>query len=68
VPFLFGSGTAAIIAAVSGSAIALFGVGATMSILTGRHAVYSGARMLVVGAIAATITFGVGRLLHVSTA
>jgi len=68
VPFLFGSGTAAVIAAVCGSAIALFAVGATMSILTGRRAVYSGARMLVVGAIAATITFGVGRLLHVSTA
>jgi VIT1/CCC1 family predicted Fe2+/Mn2+ transporter len=67
VPFLFGSGTAAVLAAVSGSAIALFAVGAAMSILTGRRAVYSGARMLVVGTIAAAITFGVGRLLHVST-
>ena len=42
-------------------------VGAAMSILTGRPAWLSGARMLAVGAVAASITFGVGRLLHVST-
>jgi len=67
VPFAIGSGTAAIVAAISASAIALLSVGAAMSILTGRPAWLSGARMLAVGAVAASITFGVGRLLHVST-
>ena len=45
----------------------MFGVGALMSVLTGRGALRSGLRMLVVGAAAAAITFGVGSLLHVST-
>jgi VIT1/CCC1 family predicted Fe2+/Mn2+ transporter len=48
--------------------VAIFSVGATMSLLTGRHPVTSGARMLVVGAVTASVTFGVGRLLHVGTA
>jgi VIT1/CCC1 family predicted Fe2+/Mn2+ transporter len=67
VPFVVGSGTAAIVAAISASGIALLSVGAAMSILTGRPAWLSGARMLAVGTIAASITFGVGRLLHVRT-
>ena len=38
-----------------------------MTILTGRSVWYSGGRMLLLGTVAAGITFGVGRLLHVST-
>jgi len=38
VPFLFGSGTAAAIAAASLSLVALFVVGAATSVFTGRHA------------------------------
>ena len=67
-PFLVGSGTAAVLAAIAASAASLLAVGAAMSILTGRSALRSGGRMLLVGAIAASITFGVGRLLHVTTA
>jgi vacuolar iron transporter family protein len=67
-PFLFGSGTAAVLVAIAASGVAIFSVGAAMSLLTGRHPVISGGRMLVVGAITASVTFGVGRLLHVSTA
>jgi len=67
-PFLFGSGTAAVLAAIGASAASLVAVGATMSILTGRSMWRSGGRMLLVGAIAASITFGVGHLLHVTTA
>jgi VIT1/CCC1 family predicted Fe2+/Mn2+ transporter len=67
VPFVVGSGTAAAVAAISTSAIALLCVGAVMSILTGRSAWASGGRMLLVGTIAASVTFGVGRLLHAST-
>jgi VIT1/CCC1 family predicted Fe2+/Mn2+ transporter len=67
-PFVFGSGTAAVLTAIAISAVALFAVGSAMSILTGRSPVLSGLRMLVVGSLAAGITYGVGRLLHVSAA
>ena len=67
VPFIFGSGVAAAVAAVLASAVTLFAVGAALTILTGRPAWLSGARMLLVGGVAAAITFGVGRLFHVST-
>ena len=66
-PFVIGSGTAAVVAAIAGSAGSIFGVGAAMTILTGRSVWYSGGRMLLLGTVAAGITFGVGRLLHVST-
>jgi VIT1/CCC1 family predicted Fe2+/Mn2+ transporter len=65
-PFLFTSGGLAVTIAIAASAVSLFAVGAAMSILTGRPAWFSGGRMLMVGAIAASITFGVGSLLHVS--
>jgi VIT1/CCC1 family predicted Fe2+/Mn2+ transporter len=65
VPFVIGSGTAAAVAAVAVSAVALFAVGSTMSLLTGRSPLVSGARMLAVGALAAGITYGVGHLLNV---
>jgi len=67
VPFIVGSGTAAVVASIIASVVALLSVGSAMSILTGRSAWLSGGRMLLVGAIAASVTFGVGRLLHVST-
>lgn len=66
-PFVFGSGTAAALVAIGVSALALFSVGAAMSLITGRRTVLSGCRMLLVGSLAAAITYGVGTLLHVST-
>jgi vacuolar iron transporter family protein len=36
-----------------------------LSLFTGRNGVYSGVRMLVLGALAGGITFGIGRLLGV---
>ena len=65
-PFLFASRTPAVVAAIAASGVALFAVGAAMSVLTGRNPVVSGARMLLVGGVAASITFGVGRLFHVA--
>jgi VIT1/CCC1 family predicted Fe2+/Mn2+ transporter len=67
-PFVFGSGTAAAVVAISASGVALFAVGAALSRFTGRSMGWSGARMLLVGGVAAAVTFGVGNLLHVSTA
>jgi VIT1/CCC1 family predicted Fe2+/Mn2+ transporter len=37
-----------------------------MTILTGRGVVLSGTRMLAIGAVAAAITYGVGKLLGVA--
>jgi vacuolar iron transporter family protein len=64
-PFLFASGGAAILASAALSGVALFGVGAAMTYLTARGALYSGARMLAIGAAAAAITYLVGKALDV---
>jgi VIT1/CCC1 family predicted Fe2+/Mn2+ transporter len=60
-PFLIGSGTAAAIAAVFLSVLALFLVGAVISVFTGRGAARSGLRMALIGALVATITFCIGK-------
>jgi VIT1/CCC1 family predicted Fe2+/Mn2+ transporter len=64
-PFVIGSGTAAVLAAIAASGTVLFAVGAAMSLLTSRPAWLSGGRMLVIGGSLAAITYGVGTLLHV---
>jgi VIT1/CCC1 family predicted Fe2+/Mn2+ transporter len=61
IPFLVGSGTAATITAAVVSVVALFGVGAATSIVTGRHAGRSGVRMALIGALVATVTFFIGK-------
>jgi VIT1/CCC1 family predicted Fe2+/Mn2+ transporter len=48
--------------------VALFAVGAGVSLLTGRSTLYSGIRQVGIGAAAATITFLVGNLLGVTVA
>ena len=49
------------------AAAGLFSVGAVLSLFTGRNGVYSGARMLVLGAAAGAVTFGIGHLLGAAT-
>ena len=61
VPFLFTEGGAAVLISSIVAGLTLFGVGAALSSLTGRPLWLSGARMLVIGAAAAGITYGVGR-------
>jgi VIT1/CCC1 family predicted Fe2+/Mn2+ transporter len=67
-PYLIGSGTAALAAAVVLALAAMFGVGATIGALNGRSAVRTGLRQVAVGAVAAAVTFGIGHLIgaHVS--
>ena len=65
-PFAFGAGARALPIAGLLTAIALFAVGATLSLFTGRAAVFSGARMLLLGSLAAAVTFAVGKLFGVS--
>jgi vacuolar iron transporter family protein len=65
-PFLVAGGAGATIASSALAAVTLAGVGAALSILTGRSALFSGARQLAVGAVAAIITYGVGSVLDVA--
>ena len=62
-PYLIGGGTAALIAAIILAASALVGVGAGIGVLNGRSPVRSGLRQLLVGGLAAVVTFGVGHLI-----
>ena len=55
----------AVSAAMSG--VALFAVGAGVSLFTGRSGLYSGGRQLVIGAVAAAVTFGIGSAIGVGT-
>jgi VIT1/CCC1 family predicted Fe2+/Mn2+ transporter len=65
-PFALGAGARALPIAAGLTAVALFAVGATLSLFTGRAAAASGARMLLLGGLAAAVTFGVGKLFGVS--
>lgn len=64
--YFFASGTTAIVVSAAMSALALFGIGAAITIFTGRPALTSGLRQLVLGLAAAGLTFGVGHLLGVA--
>ena len=68
VPYLAGSGTAALVTAIVLALAAMFGVGASIGALNGRNAVRSGLRQVIAGAVAAAVTFGVGHLIgaHIS--
>jgi VIT1/CCC1 family predicted Fe2+/Mn2+ transporter len=49
------------------SLAALFGVGAALSLFTGRSAIWSGLRQAGLGAAAAALTFAIGSVIGVST-
>jgi VIT1/CCC1 family predicted Fe2+/Mn2+ transporter len=66
VPFFFGSGGTRLPAVIALTAVALFVVGATLSLFTGRSALMSGARMLAIGVSAGGVTYLIGRVLGVS--
>jgi VIT1/CCC1 family predicted Fe2+/Mn2+ transporter len=66
VPFLFLHERAALITAIVLTAAALFGVGALISLFTGRSAMRDGLRMLAIGAGAGAVTYLIGRWMGVS--
>lgn len=67
-PFLGLHSSAAVATSLSLSAVTLFLVGALTSLFTGRGALFSGARQLLFGVVAAAVTYGVGRLFGVTLA
>ena len=66
VPYIVGSGTAAFVASALLAALVLSLVGLMISILTGRSAFVTAGRMLVIGVLAASATYGIGKAIGVS--
>lgn len=62
-PFLFDTATANIYISMGVTAIALFAIGAALSLFTNRNPFLLGLRMLLIGVIAGAITYGIGMLL-----
>ena len=67
-PYLVASGGPAFVTSLALSLVAMFVVGIGISLLTGRSALFSGARQVFIGAMAAAVTFLVGRLIGVAVA
>ena len=67
IPYMLFSNPTAFWLSIALSGLALLGVGVAISSFTGRHWLYSGTRMLLIGALAAVVTYLVGRVIGVST-
>lgn len=67
-PFIFMTGTSAIAVSALLAGLALFGVGAGITYVTGRNIWVSGTRQLAFGMAAAAITFGIGRMVGMAIA
>ena len=65
-PYLFLTGLPGILVSMAASVVALFLVGAVTSLFTGRSVLFAGFRMVVVGAAAAGVTYGIGSLIGVN--
>jgi vacuolar iron transporter family protein len=65
-PYLLTTGGAAFVGAIGLSVAALFGVGAGVSLLTGRSLLFSGGRQVLIGAAAAVVTYVVGLAIGVN--
>jgi VIT1/CCC1 family predicted Fe2+/Mn2+ transporter len=65
-PYVFASGPGAFAVSLVLSLVALFAVGAGVSLLTGRSTLFSGTRQVVIGAVAAGVTYLVGSIVGVA--
>ena len=67
-PFFWGHGNGALIVSIVLAAVAATFVGAALARFTGRSAVFSAARQVLICAAAAGVTYGIGHLVGVSGA
>ena len=67
-PYIIGEGALAFQLSLGLSLLALFAVGAGVSLLTGRGILFGGARQALIGLAAAAVTYGVGRVIGVAVA
>jgi VIT1/CCC1 family predicted Fe2+/Mn2+ transporter len=65
-PFIFLSGWQAVVVSAVLSALALFGIGAAITLMTGRSVLFSGLRHVGIGIAAAALTYGLGTMLGVA--
>lgn len=65
-PYFILSGSTAFLGTLIATAVCLFGVGATISLFTGKHALYGGLRMLSIGTAAGATTWLIGKGLGVA--
>ncbi len=68
ISFTFLRGTTAIVTSMVLSAVGLFVIGSAITLFTGRNVLFSGARQVIFGLVAAGVTFAIGRLVGVSLA
>jgi VIT1/CCC1 family predicted Fe2+/Mn2+ transporter len=66
IAFLVTTGTLAVGISIASAALGLFAIGTAITLLTGRSALFSGTRQLILGLLAAGVTFGIGRLIGVT--
>jgi VIT1/CCC1 family predicted Fe2+/Mn2+ transporter len=62
-PYLFNFQRHPLLVAIAMSCVALFAVGATLSLFTGRQAIWGGIRMLLIGSVAGAATYLLGSYL-----
>ncbi|PZX93476.1 rubrerythrin family protein [Flavobacterium aquariorum] len=67
-PFMILDGKNAILLSIVSSVVGLFGIGAAITLLTGKSILFSGFRQVAFGLAAAAITYGIGSLIGVSLA
>jgi len=65
-PFVFLSGTPAVVVSLVLSTLGLFAIGAGITLFTGRSVLFSGGRQVIFGLAAAAITYGIGYLIGAS--
>jgi len=63
IPYMFAHADEAVMLSVVFSTVALFTVGAAITLFTGRSVLFSGFRQVLFGLCAAGLTFGIGRLI-----
>lgn len=66
IPFLFGDHNSNLITSILLTAIALFSIGAALSLFTNRHPLLLGARMLGIGFMAGLVTFMIGKMIGIA--
>ena len=67
-PFMILDGQNAILLSIASSVVGLFGIGAAITLLTGKGILFSGMRQVAFGLAAAAVTYGIGTLIGVSLA
>jgi VIT1/CCC1 family predicted Fe2+/Mn2+ transporter len=68
IPWFFLTGTAAVLASVIVGAVAALAVGGALARFTGRAVVHSALRQLAISAVAAAVTYSIGRAVGISGA